>query len=92
MKKYRVEHSTRFKMDLKKAVKRGLNLKLLDEVVEMLEEGRTLPSKYRDHALKGEWRTFRECHIAPDWLLVYKIKQNVLVLVLQRMGTHSDLF
>ena len=92
MKKLKVEHSTRYKKDLKRVVRRGYNLDLLDEVVEMLEEGKALSPKYQDHALKGKWKTFRECHITPDWLLIYKIKHDVLILVLQSTGTHSDLF
>ena len=64
----------------------------LDYIVTTLLNGKTLSPKYRDHALTGNWKGYRECHIAPDWLLIYKIEADVLLLVLQRTGTHSDLF
>lgn len=71
--------------------KRGLNLSLLDEVVELLASGKKLPSKYRDHALKGNFTGFRECHIQPDWLLIYLIEDDILTLTLVDTGSHSDL-
>ena len=72
--------------------KRGLDLLLLDNVVDMLRQGRQLDAKYRDHELSGKLKGFRECHIGPDWLLIYRIENGVLVLTLARTGTHSDLF
>ena len=89
---YKVEQSTKFTRQLKKLRKRGYNMDLISHVVDVLASGQTLPPKYLDHALKGKWKTFRECHITPDWLLIYKIKHDVLILVLQSTGTHSDLF
>ena len=89
---YRPERTARFKRQFRKLVKRGYDPKLLEEVVVLLSNGVPLPRKYRDHQLKGDLRDYRECHIAPDWLLVYKIDKDVLVLVLHRTGTHSDLF
>ena len=89
---YNVEYSTKYKKQYRKMVKRGLNMALLDEVVDMLVSGQTLPSKYRDHYLKGDWKGFKECHVAPDWLLIYKIENDTLLLTLQQTGTHSDLF
>ena len=65
---------------------------LLYEVVGLLETGNPLPQKYLDHPLKGNWKGFRECHVAPDWLLVYRYEADTLILVLQRTGSHSDLF
>lgn len=90
--KYLVKPTTLFKKDYKQAIKRGLKIKLLDDVVAALAMGEKLPEKNRDHALTGDWIGHRECHIQPDWLLVYRIEDNVLVLTLARTGTHSDLF
>ena len=89
---YEIKRTNAFKRELKNIRKRGLDMAELDFVVDALASGKVLPSKYCDHALKGKWRGSRECHVAPDWLLIYKIKANVLVLTLQRTGTHSDLF
>ena len=84
--------SNRFKRDLKLAKKRGYNLNLLDEVVTALATSQTLDEKYRDHSLNGEYAGFREGHIQPDWLLVYRIDYDEIFLLLSRTGTHSDLF
>lgn len=92
MTKYEIKNTTQFKKDYKLAKRRGLNLKLLKEIINRLANGETLEEKYRDHALSGNWQGHIECHIQPDWLLVYRIEENVLVLTLTRTGTHSDLF
>lgn len=84
--------TTQFKKDYKLALKRRLNIDLLDDVIRALSRGETLPEKNKDHALSGNWAGHRECHIQPDWLLVYRIEDDVLVLTLTRTGTHSDLF
>ena len=84
--------SNQFKKDLKTAKKRGYNLDLLDEVVTKLSNKQLLEAKNRDHELSGIYKGFRECHIQPDWLLVYRINNNDLILFLSRTGTHSDLF
>ena len=86
--------STQFRKDLNKVRKRGLNTELLDEVILMLAAGKTLPSKYKDHALKNSrnYKNVRECHIQSDWLLVYRIDKDILTLFLMNTGTHSDLF
>ena len=84
--------SNRFKKDLKLARKRGLNLDVLRTVVNILASGEKLDREYRDHDLTGEYAGFRECHMQPDWLLVYRIEQEELELFLFRTGTHSDLF
>ncbi len=89
---YDVEMTSVFKKELKKARKRGLDLQLLDEIVTKLQYGESLPEKNKDHALTGNWDNHRECHIQPDWLLVYRIIENELILLLVRTGTHSDLF
>lgn len=90
--KYTVKLTTQFKRDYKTAAKRHLPISLLDEVIVLLANGEPLPEKYRDHALSGNWSCFRECHIQPDWLLIYRIENDILVLTLTRTGTHSDLF
>lgn len=84
--------TTQFKKDYKLALKRHLNIELLDNVIRVLSRGETLPEKNKDHALTGDWIGHRECHILPDWLLVYRIEDDILVLTLARIGTHSDLF
>ena len=90
--KYAVKLTTQFKKDYKLAVKRGLKIELLEGVVAALALGEPLPEKHRDHALTGNWIGHRECHILPDWLLIYRIEDDVLVLTLSRTGSHSDLF
>lgn len=90
--KYAVKPSTQFRRDYKRAMKRGLNMQLLDDIITALARGETLPAKNRDHALTGQWSGHRECHILPDWLLLYRIDGDVLVLTLTRTGTHADLF
>lgn len=84
--------SNRFKKDLKLAKKRGYNLELLYDVVDILARQEPLPEKHRDNALSGDYTGFRECHIQPDWLLVYRIQNGGLMLFLNRTGTYSDLF
>ncbi len=90
--KYSVKLTNQFKKDYKLAMKRGLKIELLDEIVVLLAMGEPLPERNRDHALTGNWIGHRECHIQPDWLLIYRIEDDVLVLNLTRTGTHSDLF
>lgn len=89
---YDIVLSNHFKKDLKLLHKRGYNLKLLDEVVTRLANGEPLQTKNRDHSLSGDYIGFRECHILPDWLLVYRIDGDDLILFLSRSGTHGDLF
>ena len=84
--------TTKFKKDYKLAMKRGLKIELLEDVVSALAMGKPLPEKNKDHALSGNWAGHRECHILPDWLLIYRIENDVLVLTLARTGTHSNLF
>lgn len=82
----------KFKKSLKLAKKRGLDLKLLDKVITMLQNDIPLEEKYRDHELKGKYQGFRECHIQQDWLLIYMKENDVLTLTLVDTGTHADLF
>ena len=90
--KYEIKFTSRFKKDYKLAQKRGLDISALEKVVEMLADGQSLPDEYHDHPLIGNYSGCRECHITPDWLLIYKFFESVLVLELSRTGTHSDLF
>lgn len=90
--KYQVQWTKQFKKDYKMAIKRHLPIEELDSVIRLLSAGVILPEKYKDHALTGNWIGFRECHIRPDWLLVYYYHDNELVLTLSRTGSHSDLF
>ena len=92
MTKYTVKFTTQFKKDYKLAIKRGLKIDLLEQIVASLADGIALPDKNKDHTLTGNWVGHRECHILPDWLLVYRIEDDVLILTLARTGTHSDLF
>jgi mRNA interferase YafQ len=88
---YEVKRTTQFNRDYRLAKKRGQKMDLLQEIILLLADGKTLPEKNRDHPLTGDWKGFRECHITPDWLLVYKQEEDILVLTLTRIGTHSDL-
>ena len=88
----KVRFSSKFKKDFKVIVKRGYDTSLFEEVVMMLRKEEQLPEKYSDHALKGEYMGHRECHITPDWLLIYKVEEDTITLSLTRTGTHSDLF
>lgn len=89
---YEIKATGRFKKDVNLLQKRGYNIALLQQVIEILARGESLPKKYADHRLNGEWSEFRECHIQPDWLLIYRIDEDILILTLTRTGTHSDLF
>jgi len=90
--KYGIVLTSMFKKDLKLAKKRGYDLSLLNIVVDTLAQGQPLAEKYKDHSLIGNYKGCRECHITPDWLLIYEISDNELILYLTRTGTHSDLF
>ena len=87
-----IKRTTKFKKEFKNAVRRGCNIEVFEYVVRELANERKLDEKYRDHALTGIFIGFRECHLAPDWLLVYQIDKGELVLTLSRTGSHSDIF
>ena len=89
---YHIKFTNAYKKSYKRAKKRGLNLKLLDDVVEALGQGHKLDAKYRDHALHGKWEGFRACQIQPDWLLIDLVENDVLTLTLVETGTHADIF
>ena len=90
--KYTVKPTSRFRKDYKLMQKRNLDMSLIDDVISKLAQGIPLPESNRDHALTGNYAGHRECHVLPDWLLVYRIEEDVLVLTLARTGSHSDLF
>ncbi|MGN1224429.1 MAG: type II toxin-antitoxin system YafQ family toxin [Ruminococcus sp.] len=87
-----IKYHKSFKKDYKKIQKQGYDLAKLEAVITLLAAEAPLPEQYRDNALKGNYIGFRECHIQPDWLLIYQIEQDVLILTLSRTGSHSELF
>lgn len=89
---YQVKFTTAYKKAYKFMKKRGLDISLLDEVVDLLRQGKQLEKRYHDHGLTGDLAGFRECHIKPDWLLIYLIENDILTLTLIDTGSHSDLF
>lgn len=90
--KYTIRPTTKFQKDLKRIQKRGYDISLLTAIIKKTANGETLPEKNKDHALSGDYSGTRECHITPDWLLIYEIVNDELILYLTRTGTHSDLF
>lgn len=86
----RILVSKRFEKDIKRLLRRGVTMTPLKEAIALLAAGGTLPERYHDHPLRGEYRGFRECHLAPDWLLIYRLGETTLELA--RTGTHADLF
>ena len=87
MRKYRIVSSGTFKKDLKTIIMRGYNIDLLEVVIDTLAAGEQLPAKYKDHSLAGNYKGCRECHVTPDWLLVYEISECEVILYLTRTGT-----
>lgn len=87
-----IKYHTLFKKDFRRIKKRGYDISRLEKIVELLANEVPLPEQFKDHNLSGNYNGFRECHIAPDWLLIYQVNNNELVLVLSRTGSHSDLF
>jgi mRNA interferase YafQ len=85
-----LRYSTRCRRDIKRVSKRGKDIKKMEQVIDMLQAGEVLPARYRDHPLKGEWQGYMECHIEPDWLMVYQRHENLLIVM--ATGTHADLF
>lgn len=87
-----IKYYSSFRKDFKRIQKRGYDIRKLDEVINLLANEQPLPEKYRDHQLTGNYIGCRECHITPDWLLIYEIAKDELLLLLTRTGSHSDLF
>ena len=92
MSKLKVVWTAQFKKDYKEAMKSNLDINQLDKVIRSLSNLEELDPKYRDHSLSGDWKSFRECHVKPDWLFIYKIEGERLILTLARTGSHSNLF
>lgn len=90
--KYEVQPTTKFEKDLKLCKSRGYDIELINQIIKKLANGEKLEEKNKDYALHGNWEGYRECHILPDWLLVYKYIEDELILYLTRTGTHSDVF
>lgn len=89
---FNIEQTNKFKKDIKLAKKRGLKMELLDDIVTRLVTSGKIPSKYKPHKLKGEYKDWWECHIQPDWLLIWDQNDTIKLISLIRTGTHSDLF
>lgn len=87
-----IKATKRFEKDLELAKRRGYNVRILKDTINLLAAEEPLPNRYHDHALKGNYAGFRECHLAPDWLLVYRTDAETVTLLLFRTGTHADLF
>ena len=87
-----IKYQAALKKDYKRIVKRGYDTRLLEKVIELLANQKPLPEKNRDHQLTGDYAGCRECHITPDWLLIYEVADEELILYLTRTGSHSDLF
>lgn len=90
--KYSLRYSDKFDKSLKKCYKRGLNIEKLRQVISMLEETGTVPPQYKPHKLSGDYAGCWECHVQPDWLLIWEQNDTELVLLMIDTGTHSDLF
>jgi len=89
---HKIVYTSKMKRDVKRAAKRGKDISKLTATLDLLASGKQMPEKYQDHPLKGEMRDYRECHVEPDWLLIYQIDRGKLVLLASGTGTHSDLF
>lgn len=85
-------YTSKFKKDYKKMMKQGKPLQELEKIITLLQKQEALPEKHKDHQLTGNYAGFRECHITPDWLLIYQVKEEKLILALARTGSHSELF
>ncbi|EFN94276.1 addiction module toxin, RelE/StbE family [Mobiluncus mulieris FB024-16] len=88
----KLEYTAKFKKDYKKCLRQGRDMRVLEEVLRLLVQPGTLPARYRDYGLVGNYRGHRECHLAPDWLLIYRIDQDKVTLTATRLGSHSELF
>ena len=89
---YKVKFTGQFRKELKRAKKQGKNIDKLFQIIGILAEKKLLDAKYKDHALISSYKGFRECHIEPDWLLIYKYYDDILVLSLSRLDSHLELF
>jgi len=87
-----IEYSAQFKRDYRVVARRGYDIRRLEKAIALLRQGNPMPKEYRDHALSGKLKGQRECHLAFDWLLMYKIEADTVILTMLRTGTHDDLF
>ena len=92
MTRYHFVTTTQYRRQYKKLTKQGLAMSKLDKVIDMLLEGKFLAEKYRDHPLMGKFNNYRECHVDPDWLLIYRRQDDMLILTAVQTGSHSELF
>lgn len=90
--KYKIIPTSKFQKDLRRIQKRGYDMSLITNVIKIIASGEEIPSKYREHKLSGNYSSCRECHITPDWLMIYELVEDDLLLYLTRTRTHSDLF
>lgn len=88
----KIEYTAKFKKDYKRCRKQGRDMRVLEKILGMLMRQEVLPTRYRDHELVGNYRGHRECHLAPDWLLIYRIDKDKVILTATRLGSHSELF
>lgn len=86
----RLSQTAQFKKDIKRQIKKGKDPKKVSRILQILLDGKPLPSRYKEHPLKGNWRGRRDCHVEPDWILIYRLSKDEIRL--ERTGTHSDLF
>lgn len=89
---YTIKTSNQYNRDVKRAIRRGLNIEKLIEVISLLRQGETMPEKYHNHMLHGDYKGYWECHITPDWLLLYEKDTEIRIISLYRTGTHADIF
>lgn len=89
---YTIKTSNQYNRDVKRAIRRGLNIEKLIEVISLLRQGETMPEKYHNHMLHGDYKGYWECHITPDWLLLYEKDTEISIISLYRTGTHADIF
>ena len=91
MSKFQIRRTSRFNKDLKRLIKQGKDIDKLTSVVNKLSSGETLEAQYKDHQLGNNWAGFRDCHVEPDWILIYKKQDDTLILTLTRSGSHAEL-
>jgi len=89
---YKIEYTNKFKKDVKRSIKRGYDISLLEKAIDLLQQSGTLPPQYKTHILKGDYEGKYECHIKSDWLMIWEQNDDVLTLLFLSTGTHSDLF
>ncbi len=89
---YEIKTYKQYERDVKRAIRQGLDIEKLLDVVRLLRQGKPLPAKFRNHLLTGDYKGFWECHISPDWLLLYQKDTEIRIISLYRTGSHADIF